>query len=141
MRSRGSSVSPSGEASSTSRGTAGAVHAPVEPVDRTEETLVSRRPVVESDGHPPRGDGTPRVLDSETVVSPNSHPRRGGEMPHAGETETEVEVDSRPSGRAGLPHSGERRESARPDVECSSHPRGEDSPRHVSRRGKAPPPC
>ena len=125
-------MSPLRDASSTSRGTAGAVHAPAEPVDRTEETLVSGRPVVVSDDHPPRGDETPHVLDSITVVRPDSRPWRGDEMPHAGETGTEVEVGSRPSGRAGLPHSRERRESARSDVE-HSRSRGENSPRHVSR--------
>ena len=38
-----------------------------------------------------------------------------------------------------MPRSRERRESATPDVEHTSRPRGEDSPTHVSRRGKAPP--
>ena len=42
--------------------------------------------MIESDGHPPRGDGTPHVLDSVTAVSPDSRPRRGGGMPRAGET-------------------------------------------------------
>ena len=108
-RSRGSSVSPSGDASATSRGTEGAVHAPAEPVDRTENNLVSGRSVVVSDDHPPRGAGMPHVLDSITVVSPDSRPWRGDEMPRAGETGTEVEVGSRPSRRAGLPHSREKR--------------------------------